>query len=472
MAIPQFHFPTSTIFIFFFFFLATSRSSDSNLPFQPFDVSSSLQLTRQIFQPHLVETPNAVNYSLDAAFSVSASSFSLPLHSRSSLPLPNPYRNNYTALTLSRLAADKARADAIVAGQELLQSPVTSGVRQGSGEYFARVGLGQPPKEFYMVIDTGSDITWLQCQPCTACYHQSDPVFNPSESSTYRRLTCGSSTCAALHVRGCGTDGTCVYEVDYGDGSRTLGDLATETVSFGSTGSVPNVAVGCGHDNEGLFAGSAGLLGMGAGALSLPSQIGATSFSYCLVKRDSSAASTLDFNTAPPSDAVVAPLLTNSYAATYRYVAITGIHVGGRPVQIPESLFGISADGRGGVIVDSGTAVTRLRSEVYAAFRDTFKSMSRNLPPSDGFSLFDTCYDLSSMSTVSVPTVGLQFAGGKSLALPPENYLIPVSSDGKFCLAFAATEGSLSIIGNVQQQGTRVSYNLANKYVSFSPHKC
>lgn len=56
---------------------------------------------------------------------------------------------------------------------------MVSGTEQGSGEYFVRIGVGSPPKNQYVVIDSGSDIIWVQCQPCTQCYHQSDPVFNP-----------------------------------------------------------------------------------------------------------------------------------------------------------------------------------------------------------------------------------------------------------------------------------------------------
>ncbi|KAI5443483.1 Protein ASPARTIC PROTEASE IN GUARD CELL 1 [Lathyrus oleraceus] len=70
----------------------------------------------------------------------------------------------------------------------------------------------------------------------------------------------------------------------------------TETTSFGSSGSINRVAIGCGHDNEGLFVGVAGLLGLGGGALSLTSQIKASSFSYCLVDRNSDKSSTLEFN--------------------------------------------------------------------------------------------------------------------------------------------------------------------------------
>jgi hypothetical protein len=57
-----------------------------------------------------------------------------------------------------------------------------------------------------------------------------------------------------------------------------------------------SAVIGCGHNNEGLFIGAAGLLGLGGGSLSFPSQIITTSFSYCLVDRDSESASTLEFN--------------------------------------------------------------------------------------------------------------------------------------------------------------------------------
>ncbi|KAK4374633.1 hypothetical protein RND71_005310 [Anisodus tanguticus] len=354
---------------------------------------------------------------------------------------------------------------------EEIQTPITSGSSQGSGEYFARLGIGQPTKEFYMAIDTGSDINWLQCEPCSECYQQTDPIFNPDDSSTYNRVTCDSPACSALDVSDCSTD-TCQYQVSYGDGSFTVGELATETVSFGNSGSFSNVAIGCGHDNEGLFIGSAGLIGLGGGSLSFPSQIKASSFSYCLVDRNSDSSSTLEFNSAGPSDAVLAPLLRNSRRSTFFYVGVEGISVGGETLPIPANIFQVDETGHGGIIVDSGTAVTRLQTTVYNSLRDTFfKYAQNNLPSTDGFMLFDTCFDLSSMKTASVPTVAFHFSGGKKLSLHPKNTLVPVDSEGKYCLAFAPTDESLAIIGNLQQQGTRVSYDLTNNLVGFSPDK-
>ncbi|KAM3374808.1 protein ASPARTIC PROTEASE IN GUARD CELL 1 [Capsicum galapagoense] len=466
---------------------ALSRSlMISSLPHsQILNVSKSIRNTVEVLSPknEAIKQPQQPLYSLSSSSS-SSSAFAVSIHPRSTLV--KPQHNNYTSLTLSRLARDSARVSSLLSTlhifptnftrldksvqTEELETPVISGTSQGSGEYFARIGVGEPVKEFYMAIDTGSDVSWLQCQPCIECYQQTDPIFNPIDSSSYNRVPCESPECLALDISGCVSD-TCMYQVTYGDGSFTQGELATETVSFGNTGSFSNVAIGCGHDNEGLFIGSAGLIGLGGGKLSLPSQIKATSFSYCLVDRDSDSSSTLEFNSAGPSDAAFAPLIRNSKQKTFFYVGIDGISVAGEMLPVPESVFRVDDNGRGGVIVDSGTAVTRLQTIVYTSLRDTFVKYSQHLPATQGFLLFDTCFDLSSMKTAKVPTVAIHFSGGKALPLRAENVLVPVESSGKYCLAFAPVDG-LSIIGNVQQQGTRVSFDLANNLVGFSRDKC
>ncbi|KAK1301977.1 Protein ASPARTIC PROTEASE IN GUARD CELL 1 [Acorus calamus] len=409
-----------------------------------------------------------------------SSPFSLPLHSRSSLP-NNPHHipsSSYRSLTLSRLLRDSLRVSSLLSCLSLAHntsSPIVSGTSQGSGEYFTRLSFGRPPKPLSLVLDTGSDLTWLQCRPCLDCYQQSDPIFDPSSSSSYSPLPCSSPLCRSLDVSACARNRSCLYQVSYGDGSFTVGDFASESVAFGD-GNDQRIALGCGHDNEGLFVGAAGLLGLGAGALSFPSQIKVSTFSYCLVDRDSVDSSTLDFGSAAASDAaaVTAPLLRNRKMETFYYVGMTGMSVGGEVLSIPASAFEMDEAGEGGVIVDSGTAVTRLPVEAYGSLREAFKKGTGGLPAAEGVALFDTCYDLSGRESVEVPTVAFHFAGGKSLALAAKNYLIPVDSEGTFCFAFAptGTTGRLSIIGNLQQQGTRVAFDVANSVVSFTPNKC
>ncbi|KAF5730377.1 protein ASPARTIC PROTEASE IN GUARD CELL 1 [Tripterygium wilfordii] len=455
------------------------------------DVASSLQQARDIlsFDPQQTLESSTQQFTKPPLFS-NSSSLSLTLHSRDIIY--KTHAEDYKSLVLTRLERDSARVDSLNTKLNLalntinkhdlkpveveiqpedLSTPVVSGSSQGSGEYFTRVGVGSPAKNFYMVLDTGSDVNWLQCQPCSDCYQQTDPIFNPAASTSYSTLTCNSPQCRSLEMSGCRSD-RCLYQVSYGDGSYTMGELVTETVSFGNSGAMNKISLGCGHDNEGLFVASAGLLGLGGGKLSLTSQIKANSFSYCLVDRDSSRSSTLEFNSAQLRDSVTAPLMRNSKIATFYYVQVIGMNVGGKPVSIPPEIFQMDDSGSGGIIVDCGTAITRLQTEAYNSLRDSFTKLTGNLRRTNPVALFDTCYDMSSLSSVRVPKVSFRFAGGKTLDLPAKNYLIPVDSSGTYCFAFAPTSSPMSIIGNVQQQGIRVRFDLANNRVGFSPNNC
>ncbi|PHU09789.1 hypothetical protein BC332_21649 [Capsicum chinense] len=388
-------------------------------------------------------------------------------------------RDAVRAKAISILAAANVtvgrRAGRGHAGGRDFSSSVISGLAQGSGEYFTRIGIGTPSKYAYMVLDTGSDVVWIQCSPCKKCYTQTDPVFDPTKSSSFVGVSCGSPLCRQLDTVGCSRK-KCLYQVSYGDGSFTVGDFSTETLTFRGT-RVNNIALGCGHDNEGLFVGAAGLLGLGRGRLSFPTQAGrrfGRKFSYCLVDRSASARpSYLVFGESAVSrTAVFTPLVTNPKLDTFYYVELAGISVGGTRVpSIRPSLFKLNAAGDGGVIVDSGTSVTRLTRPAYIALRDAFRVGARDLKRAPDFSLFDTCFDLSGKTEVKVPTVALHFRGA-DVSLPASNYLIPVDSDGTFCFAFAGTMSGLSIIGNIQQQGFRVVFDLAGSRLGFAPRGC
>ncbi|KAM2422492.1 protein ASPARTIC PROTEASE IN GUARD CELL 2-like [Malus sylvestris] len=366
-------------------------------------------------------------------------------------------------------------------------SGVVSGMEQGSGEYFVRIGVGSPPRNQYMVIDSGSDIVWVQCQPCTECYHQSDPIFDPARSASYSGVSCASSLCGRLQNPGCHS-GRCRYEASYGDGSYTQGTLALETLTLGRA-LIRNVAIGCGHMNRGMFVGAAGLLGLGGGPMSFVGQLAGLTggaFTYCLVSRGgrSSATSTnvaggggggsLEFGRgAMPVGASWVPLIRNPQAPSFYFVGLAGLGVGGMRVPISGDVFGQTELGYGGVVMDTGTAVTRFPTLAYEAFRDTFLQQTASLPRlSTGVSIFDTCYDLNGFVSVRVPTVSFYFSGGPILTLPASNFLIPVDDKGTFCFAFAPSPSGLSIIGNIQQEGIQISFDGANGFVGFGPNVC
>nr|GMD80512.1 aspartyl protease family protein At5g10770-like [Ipomoea batatas] len=141
---------------------------------------------------------------------------------------------------------------------ETVDLPAANDMPSGGGNYFVTVGLGTPAKDVELAFDTGSDLTWAQCQPCAAaCYNQILPIFDPAASTTYSNLTCTSEACsqleAATYYPGqCEENSTtCSYVTSYDDSSYSVGQLATDKLTLNSTdGVVEGFIFGCGQNNN------------------------------------------------------------------------------------------------------------------------------------------------------------------------------------------------------------------------------
>ncbi|KAG2269732.1 hypothetical protein Bca4012_071860 [Brassica carinata] len=341
------------------------------------------------------------------------------------------------------LRLDQARVNSI--HSKLSKKLLTDGVRQsqttnlpakhgsiyGSANYVVTVGIGTPKQDQSLIFDTGSDLTWIQCKPCIpTCYSQKEPIFNPYKSSSYKNVLCLLAECRCLYSAtgkpGACSGLSCVYGIQYGDQSFSVGLLAKEKFTL------TNSTV---FDSVSFFS-----------PLSFPSQTATTynkTFSYCL---PSSASDTghLTFGSAGISSSVkFTPTSTIRAGASFYGLDIVGISVGGEKLEISPTVFSAP-----GAIIDSGTVVSRLPPKAYAALRAAFKEKMSQYPNTSAVSIFDTCFNLSGVKTVTVPTVVFAFRGG------------------------AVDDNDIAIFGNIQQQTLEVVYDGAGGRVGFAPDGC
>uniref|UniRef100_M8ASF6 Aspartic proteinase nepenthesin-1 n=1 Tax=Aegilops tauschii TaxID=37682 RepID=M8ASF6_AEGTA len=199
----------------------------------------------------------------------------------------------FTKAQLMRRAVHRSRlrAASMLPGYSTTLSSSNAGprLRSGQAEYLMELAIGTPPVPFVALADTGSDLTWTQCQPCKLCFPQDTPVYDPTTSSSFSPVPCSSATCLSIWSRNCTPTALCRYRYGYEDGAYSAGGLGTETITFGSSapGEAPaasagGVAFGCGTDNGGDSYNSTGTVGLGRGSLSLVAQLGVGKFSYCL----------------------------------------------------------------------------------------------------------------------------------------------------------------------------------------------
>ncbi|KAM3372064.1 hypothetical protein ACQJBY_019112 [Aegilops geniculata] len=346
--------------------------------------------------------------------------------------------------------------------------PTMLGTSLGTLEYLITVGIGSPAVTQTMLIDTGSDVSWVQCKPCSQCHTQADSLFDPTSSSTYSAFPCSSSACTQLRQskqgNGCSSGSQCQYIVKYGDGSSGTGTYSSDKLALGSS-SVSNFQFGCSQSESGnlLEDQTDGLMGLGGGAQSLATQTAGTfgkAFSYCLPPTlDSSGFLTLGATT---SGFAKTQMLRSSQVPAYYGVLLEAIRVGGRQLNIPASVFSAKS------IMDSGTIITRLPPTAYSALSSAFKAGMKQYPPAQPMGIFDTCFDFSGQSTINVPSVALVFSGGVVVDLVTDGIILDS------CLAFAANsdDSSLGIIGNVQQRTIEVLYDVGGGAVGFKAGGC
>jgi hypothetical protein len=407
--------------------------------------------------------------------------------------------------TISRLKKEKSvvapalspESDAGGNLGQLLMATLESGVSLGSGEYFMDVFVGTPPKHFSLILDTGSDLNWIQCVPCYDCFEQDGPHYDPKDSSSFRNISCHDPRCQLVSSPDppspCKAENqTCPYFYWYGDSSNTTGDFSLETFTVNLTAPsgkseikrVENVMFGCGHWNRGLFHGAAGLLGLGRGPLSFSSQLQSLyghSFSYCLVDRnsDTSVSSKLIFG--EDKDLLRHPNLNftsliggkENPVDTFYYVQIKSMVVGGEVLDIPEKTWLLTAEGAGGTIIDSGTTLSYFAEPAYQIIKEAFVKKVQGYPVVKDFPILEPCYNVSGVEKMELPEFAIHFADGAVWNFPVENYFIRLEPEDVVCLAFLGTPHSaLSIIGNYQQQNFHILYDIKNSRLGYAPMSC
>ncbi|GER34223.1 eukaryotic aspartyl protease family protein [Striga asiatica] len=380
---------------------------------------------------------------------------------------------------------DQSRAEHIQARIKFNNAKFELTARSGlpyTFNYIVPVGLGTPKKDLYLIFDTGSDLSWTQCQPCSlSCYNQTHPIFDPSASTSYSNFSCTKSEecyVGGTSLATCSSTHTCIYALTYSDGSLTAGFLGKEKLTLTPKEVLPDFLFGCGQLNSGSMGRTDGLLGLGRANSSIVSQTAEKykkQFSYCLPSVPSSKGF-LKFgkdcnNTG--SEIKFTPLTFKPESPSFYFIDIISIAVGGYtlPIHYQTIFRKLSA----GTIIDSGTIITRLPPIAYKALRDEFrKHMTKyDRAPEAEDDFLDTCYRIRKNKSITIPHVSFTFTNNVEVNLHAFGIMIVIDPSAT-CLAFAANEQptDLAIFGNNQQKTLEVVYDVAGEKLGFRSGMC
>ncbi|EOY08041.1 Eukaryotic aspartyl protease family protein isoform 2, partial [Theobroma cacao] len=360
------------------------------------------------------------------------------------IPLERAFPLNKRVELSHLVARDQLRHSRILQG--LVGGVVDFSVQGSSdpylvGLYFTKVKLGSPPREFNVQIDTGSDILWVTCSSCPNCPQSSGlgiqlSLFDTASSSSARLVSCSDPMCSSefqTTATQCSQSNQCSYSFQYGDGSGTSGYYVSDMLYFDAVlgqsliaNSSAVIMFGCSTYQSGDLTKTDkavdGIFGFGRGDLSVISQLSSHGitprvFSHCL-RGDGSGGGIMVLGEIMEPGIVYSPLVPSQ---PHYNLVLQSIAVNGQFLAIDPSVFATSNNR--GTIVDSGTTLAYLVQEAYDPFVST---ITATVSPSVTPTIYkgNQCYLVPTSVNEIFPPVSLNFAGGASMTLKPEEYLI------------------------------------------------
>ncbi|WCJ44380.1 Eukaryotic aspartyl protease family protein [Euphorbia peplus] len=354
------------------------------------------------------------------------------------------------------------------------------------GYYFVSINIGNQPKPFELDIDSGSDLTWVQCDaPCKGCTKPIDRLYKPKKNV----VPCLDPRCSAIQSSGNNhcepANDQCHYEIQYADAGSSLGVLVVDNFPLKlMNGSLlrASIAFGCGYDqkNPGPMSAppTAGVLGLGNGKASIISQLKSQSvmknvIGHCFSRKGGGYLSFGD-GAVPSSGITWTPMVLNSVDKIYA-IGPAEVIFGGKPTGMK----GLQ------LIFDSGSSYSYFASKVYEETLNLIKKelSGKPLKAAPEEKALSVCWKgakrLKSVSDVKSYFKPLAFSfynqKNSHLEIPPENYLI-VTENGNVCLGILnGTEvglGNFNVVGDIFFQDKMVIYDNEKNQIGWVPANC
>ncbi|KAI3873226.1 hypothetical protein MKX03_024985 [Papaver bracteatum] len=377
------------------------------------------------------------------------------------------------------------------------------GKATGTGLYYTKLAIGTPPKDYFLHVDTGSNIFWVNCVNCFPfCAINTDiddltlKRYNPKNSSTAGVVPCSdgfSTDNNKSPIPGCSSGDVCGYDVGYGYGSGSDGYFVKDVIGYDqvsgdlqTTTRNSSIIFGCGTRQTGNLASSSGaldgLIGFGASDASMLSQLASSGkvkkkFAHCLDGKKGGGIFAIGDVVQPTLKTT--PLVPNCiflilFLWTHYKVNMEFVQVGNKVLDIPKQV--LEAGNWTGTIIDSGTTLTYLPGEIFDPLRRMILTSQANLD----IHLVDDiveCFRFNKSIDDSFPTVTFGFENSLQWKVYPHDYLIPYKNE--WCLGWqdsgklkSDTVNDLIILGDLVLTNKLVLYDLENQVFGLSDYNC
>nr|CAB3467760.1 unnamed protein product [Digitaria exilis] len=349
--------------------------------------------------------------------------------------------------------------------------------------YYTTVSIGNPPRDYFLDVDTGSDITWIQCDtPCRSCAKGAHPSYRPAGANI---VPPSDPLCERVQR----DPDQCNYDINYADRSSSMGVYVRDNMQLISDdGERENMDIvfGCGYDQQGILLDALqntdGMLGLGSRAISLPTQLASRGiisnvFGHCMTTDPSGGGYLFLGDDYIPRWGMTWVPVRNGPADNIRKAQVQQVNHGDQQLNVQGKLTQ--------VIFDSGSTHVYFPHEAYINLIAALKGASPRFVQDDSDKAMPFCLkaDFSVRSVDDVKhlfkPISLQFERhfffSRTFNIRPEDYLI-ISDKGNVCLGVfdgaAIGYDSVIIVGDVLLRGKLIAYDNDQNQIGWIDSDC
>ncbi|KAL4309928.1 hypothetical protein GQ457_01G023420 [Hibiscus cannabinus] len=386
---------------------------------------------------------------------------------------------------------DSRRQLRILAGVDLPLGG--SGRLDGVGLYYAKIGIGTPAKDYYVQVDTGSDLMWVNCIQCEDCPKRSSlgidlTLYNIKDSATGKLVSCEQEFCHVINegpLSGCTANASCPYLEIYGDGSSTAGYFVKDVVLYDrvsgdlkTSSANGSVIFGCGAKQSGNLDSSNeealdGILGFGKSNTSMISQLASSGkvkkmFAHCLDGINGGGIFAIGHVVQPKVN--MTPLVPNQ---PHYNVNMTAVQIGHDFLNFTTNIF--ESGDLPETIIDSGTTLAYLPEIIYEPLVSKILSQQPHLKlqtVNDDYK----CFQYTKSLDDAFPNVTFHFEKSVILKVHPHDYLF--SYNGLWCIGWqnsglqSRDQKNMTLLGDLVLSNKLVLYDLENQVIGWTEYNC
>ncbi|XP_022934878.1 aspartic proteinase PCS1-like [Cucurbita moschata] len=351
--------------------------------------------------------------------------------------------------------------------------------------------IGTPPQPTDLVLDTGSQLSWIQCHRKVhkKLLKPKTTSFDPSLSSSFSLLPCNHPLCKPripdfTLPTSCDQNRLCHYSYFYADGTLAEGNLVREKFTFSNSRTTPPVILGCAQASTE----NRGILGMNTGRLSFVSQAKISKFSYCVPGRTGPDSTGLFYLGDNPNSANFKYISLLTFPKSQRSpnldplaytLPLKGIKIAGNRLNISSAVFKPDRSGSGQTMIDSGSDLTYLVDEAYEKVKEEIVKLVGPLMKKgyEYAAVADMCFNDGETAEVGrrIRDMSFEFENGVEISVGKGEGVLTEVEKGVKCVGFGRS-GRLgiasNIIGTVHQKNTWIEYDLANRRIGFGGADC